>query len=255
VAKVSLSNLLHVGEHHGGELLWGEHGLLVLVGHLDNWLVALTLDDGEREVLDVLEDTRVGVTLTDDTLDLEDGVGRVAGSLVLGGVTDETLSGGEGDGGWGDAVTMLVGNDLSAAVLPDTDTGVGGSKIDTDNWGGVLWLVGGWCLGLRGLSLLLGLRGVEAANWLLLGTGEVLGLVEVGLVEVTVLWVETDSVLEGIDGKVTVLALEVGTSKTGVTLWPLWLHADAVLGVSDGRLVLLEVQPTGGAVGVENMVA
>ena len=43
-------------------------------------------------------------------------------------------------------------------------------------------------------------------------------------------------------------------TQTGVALGPLGLHADAVLRVRDGRLVLLEIEPTSGAVAVENMV-
>lgn len=43
-------------------------------------------------------------------LDVEDGVGRVHGSLVLGRLTDETLLGSEGDERGSGEATLLVGD-------------------------------------------------------------------------------------------------------------------------------------------------
>jgi len=43
---------------------------------------------------------------TDETLGIEDGVAGVHGSLVLGGITNETLIGGERNVGGGSAVTL-----------------------------------------------------------------------------------------------------------------------------------------------------
>jgi len=56
----------------------------------------------------------------------------VHGSLVLGRVSDETLRFSEGDIGRGGSVSLVVGDDFNTVVLPDTNTGVGGSEIDTD---------------------------------------------------------------------------------------------------------------------------
>jgi hypothetical protein len=47
---------------------------------------------------------------------------RVHGDLVLGSISDETLTLGEGDIRGGRAVTLIIGNDLNTVVLPDTDT-------------------------------------------------------------------------------------------------------------------------------------
>ena len=44
------------------------------------------------------------------SLDIEDGVLWVHSSLVLGGLTDETLLGGEGDERWGGEASLLVGD-------------------------------------------------------------------------------------------------------------------------------------------------
>lgn len=89
------------------------------------------------------------------TYDIEDGAVRVAGELVLGGVTNETLIVGEGDPGRCDTVTckghlsataqmqrssgkltLVVDHDLNLAVLHNTNTRVGCSKIDTNDGSG-----------------------------------------------------------------------------------------------------------------------
>jgi len=66
------------------------------------------------------------------TLGIKDGVGSVHGDLVLGGVTDKTLSVIESNIGRGGALALIVGNDLHAIILPHTNTRVRGTKIDTD---------------------------------------------------------------------------------------------------------------------------
>ena len=65
-------------------------------------------------------------------LDIEDSVGRVHGSLVLGRLTDQTLLVGEGNERWGGEATLLVGNDLDGGALVDSHTRVGGAQIDAD---------------------------------------------------------------------------------------------------------------------------
>jgi len=64
----------------------------------------------------------------------KNGVNRVHGDLVLGGITNETLGVGEPDIRRRRSVTLVVGNDLNTIMLPDTDTRVGGSEIDSDGW-------------------------------------------------------------------------------------------------------------------------
>ena len=85
----------------------------------------------ERPTLHVGLDLSVGELASDEALGVEDGVVRVHGDLVLGGISDEALVVGETDVGGGGAVSLVVGDDLNAVVLPDTDARVGGSEIDS----------------------------------------------------------------------------------------------------------------------------
>ena len=55
-------------------------------------------------------------------------VGGVHGDLVLGRIADETLGVGEGNIRGRRAVTLVVGDNLNAVVLPDTDATVAPSK-------------------------------------------------------------------------------------------------------------------------------
>ena len=59
------------------------------------------------------------------SLDIEDGVLRVHRSLILGGLTDQTLLSAEGDERGRREVTLLVGDDLDVGALIIGNTGVG----------------------------------------------------------------------------------------------------------------------------------
>lgn len=128
LANLGLGDLLHLGEDHGGNLLGGELLGLAEVVDLDEG-GAVLVNDGERPVLHVLLDVRVIVSATDETLGVEDGLLGVHGSLVLGGITNETFALGESDVRGGGAVTLVVGNDFDTLIDPPTDTRVGGTKV------------------------------------------------------------------------------------------------------------------------------
>ena len=63
----------------------------------------------------------------------EDGVGRVHGHLVLGGVADETLRVGEGHVRRRRPVSLVVGDDFHFPVLEHAHARVRRAQIDTDS--------------------------------------------------------------------------------------------------------------------------
>lgn len=64
---------------------------------------------------------------TQYSLGIEDGVSGVHGSVVLGGLTNETLLVREGNEGGGGEGTLLVGNDLDIVALVGGNARVGGT--------------------------------------------------------------------------------------------------------------------------------
>ena len=98
--------------------------------------LATLVEDGEGEVLDIGLNLGVAELASDETLRVEDGVVGVHGDLVLGGITNQTLGVGEGNEGWGGPVALVVGDDLNAIVLPDTDARVGGAQVDANSFCG-----------------------------------------------------------------------------------------------------------------------
>jgi hypothetical protein len=126
LAKLGLGNLLHLGEDHGGDLLGRELLVLAEVLNLDLG-AAVVIDNLEGPRLDVLLDGRVIETTTNQTLGIEDSVAGVHGSIVLGGLTDQTLLLGEGNERRGGERTLLVGDDLDIGTLVDSNTRVGGT--------------------------------------------------------------------------------------------------------------------------------
>jgi len=83
-------------------------------------------------VLHVVLDDRVVELTSDQSLGVENGVGRVHGYLVLGGITDQPLAVVESNVRGGGSVTLVVGDDFDFTMLEDTYARVGGSEIDTD---------------------------------------------------------------------------------------------------------------------------
>lgn len=73
-------------------------------------------------MLEVRLHLRVLELAPDEALGVEHGVVRVHGDLVLRGVADQALVVREGHIRGRGAVALVVGDDLNAIVLPDTDT-------------------------------------------------------------------------------------------------------------------------------------
>ena len=72
-------------------------------------------------MLDVSLDVLLRELAADKTLDVEDGAERVGRSLVLGGVTNESLIIGEGDIRRGNTVSLVVDENLNLALLHHTN--------------------------------------------------------------------------------------------------------------------------------------
>jgi hypothetical protein len=127
LSEVGLSDFLHLDEHHGGDLLRGKGLLLVVVLNLNDGL-GVNVNDLEGPMLHVSLDLLVGEAASNQTLGVKDGVGGVHRGLVLGGISNQTLSPVEGDVGRSGAVSLVIGDDLNTVTLPDSNTGVSGSN-------------------------------------------------------------------------------------------------------------------------------
>merc|ERR1719506_1670076 len=132
LAEVVLSGLLHLREHHRRDLLRHELLLLALHLHRDHGLATL-VDEIEREKLLVALYGLLVEFAADKALHVEQGLGRVDRRLRLGRLANQTLFLGERDVRRGDAVTLVIGNNLNATVLVDSNTRVGRTKIDPND--------------------------------------------------------------------------------------------------------------------------
>jgi hypothetical protein len=130
-AKVAFGSLSHFGQNHRGDFLGSEVFGLALELHFNDWLSAL-VDDLEREVLHISLHLSVRELAADQALGIEDGVLRVHGNLILGSISDETLSIREGNERWGGSVALIIGNDIASVVSEDADTTVGRAEINAD---------------------------------------------------------------------------------------------------------------------------
>ena len=60
---------------------------------------------------------------------------RVFGSLVFGRVSYESFCFSECDIRWSGSVSLIISDDLNSVVLPDSNTRVSCTKIDSDGFG------------------------------------------------------------------------------------------------------------------------
>jgi len=100
--------------------------------NLDDWLI-INIDDFEWEVLHIALNRLISIPSPNQTFDIENRVLWVLWRLVLRGVTNKAFAFWcEGNVGWCDTVADFVRNDIDLPVTRDGNTGVGGTKIDTD---------------------------------------------------------------------------------------------------------------------------
>ena len=136
LAKELFGSLLHLGKDHSGDLLGSELAAAALVVNRNGGFTAL-VENVDGPVLHVALHFRFIHFTANETLCVKDPrkktsvsytkgkknirVVWVHGDLIFGGITDETLGVREGDVGRGCPITLIVGDDLNAVILPDTN--------------------------------------------------------------------------------------------------------------------------------------
>mmetsp|Transcript_13399 Transcript_13399/g.16553 ORF Transcript_13399/g.16553 Transcript_13399/m.16553 type:complete len:285 (-) Transcript_13399:103-957(-) len=132
LAQVVFSGLLHLGEHHGRDLLRGHDLVLTLHLDADHWLGAL-VNDCIRQELDVLLHGGVFESTSNQTFDVEEGLCWVDGGLILGCFANQSLIISEGHIRRGDSISLIVRNDLHAPILVNANAGVCRSQVDANH--------------------------------------------------------------------------------------------------------------------------
>jgi len=133
LSHVSLSDFLHLDEDHGGDFFSLEFLGFSLELDDDHGFVGGTSFEFEGPKFGISLDILVLVLASDESLGIEDSVGGVSGNLGLGSISDESLLFGEGNVRGSSVDTLIVGDDFDFIVLPDSDTGVSGSEINSDS--------------------------------------------------------------------------------------------------------------------------
>mmetsp|Transcript_22585 Transcript_22585/g.27218 ORF Transcript_22585/g.27218 Transcript_22585/m.27218 type:complete len:127 (+) Transcript_22585:1578-1958(+) len=113
---------LHLSQDHGRNFFRCELKVLSTLLNFNHGLV-LVGDNLVGNQLLVGLDRLVRVVTSDKTLDIEDSVLGVDGSLILGCITDKTITIlHKGNVRRGNTVTLVIGNDFDTSVLENTDT-------------------------------------------------------------------------------------------------------------------------------------
>lgn len=96
----------------------------------------------EGEILGILLHRRVTPSATNQSLCIKDCVLGVRGQLVLGSITNQTLPfSGKGHIGWGDAVSLVISDDLHTSIFEHSNTMTKKSirKQDNKNKASIHW--------------------------------------------------------------------------------------------------------------------
>ncbi len=130
-AEIGFSRFLHLGQDESRHFLW----CVILVATFDPGVACRAFDDFERGNFLVLLRGRVVELATDQTLDGVEGEIRVGDSLAPGRHADQAFAAfSEGHNGRGCALAFCVFNDLCLSAFHDGDAGVGGSKVNTNDF-------------------------------------------------------------------------------------------------------------------------
>mmetsp|Transcript_11604 Transcript_11604/g.29366 ORF Transcript_11604/g.29366 Transcript_11604/m.29366 type:complete len:232 (-) Transcript_11604:265-960(-) len=133
-AQVSLGCGLHLGQNESRNLFGTHHALLPILGDADAGISKLVRNDIKRHQFLVFLNRGVGIVSADQALDVIDGVFRVDGGLILGSITNQAFVGvGKRNNGRSDAISLVIGNDLSGSIFIHRDTAVGRPEIDAND--------------------------------------------------------------------------------------------------------------------------
>eukprot|EP00759_Apiculatamorpha_spiralis_P028523 PhF_6_TR31118/c0_g1_i1/m.45546 len=132
LAQVRFRDFLHLRQHHGANLFWRERLGFALELNLDDGFVVALCLDLEGPVLHVALNHGIGKLATNQALGVEHGVRGVHRNLVLCCVTDQTLGVREGNVRRRGVVTLIVGDDDDALILPHTDARVRCAQVDAN---------------------------------------------------------------------------------------------------------------------------
>ena len=110
-------------------------GAVFLALGFDPGVAIAAVDDVEGHVLLVLGQIRVILPATDQALDAKDGVFRVGDGLTFGRLADKAFIVCESDDRGGGAGPFRVFDHAGLATIHDGDAGVGGSEVNTDDFG------------------------------------------------------------------------------------------------------------------------
>ncbi len=113
---------------------------LSFVLNTNNWFSFWSLLDFERPMFHISLDDWIIEFTANQTLGIKDSIVWILGSLIFGCITNEPFSLCEGDIRRSGSISLIIGNDLNSVILPDTNTGVCCSKIDTNCFGCVTHL-------------------------------------------------------------------------------------------------------------------
>jgi len=95
--------------------------ILTLVANNNHRLLGWTRNNLEWPQFNITLNRGIRKSATNQPLCIEDGVDRVHGDLVLGGIADQTLGVGEPNVRRRCSVSLVIGDDFNTVVLPDTD--------------------------------------------------------------------------------------------------------------------------------------
>ena len=101
-------------------------------------LFLLCLINGKHSV--IISITRTGFNNFNIKRLTEHRISRIESDLIFRGITNEPFCVSESHVTRSGSISLIVGNDFDFAVLKDTNTRVGSTKIDSNGWGRHVWV-------------------------------------------------------------------------------------------------------------------